>query len=60
MPAEAEGIGHRRTDFYFSRRMGRVIQITFRIWIDQVDGRRDDSGANCHRCGGALDAASGS
>ncbi len=42
MPAETEGIAHNILYLLFAWHLGGVIQITLRVWVIQIDGRRYD------------------
>jgi len=55
--AEAEGVVDDGVHLHFARNVGHIIQITFRIGILKIDGRRDDPVLDCKGAGGHFDRA---
>src|ERR1700681_4820727 len=43
VPAEAEGVRQRQLDVQLARTLGDVVEITLRVGVLQVDGRRRDA-----------------
>src|SRR5579863_628293 len=54
MSAKAHRVGHGDVDRRLARLVGNVVEIAFRVWMAQVDGRRDDTRLDRHNGDGSL------